>query len=321
MDNGDPCWILVSRTSISIKKSKVRLFKSKLYEEKDIYKTAKAAETLRLLYLDDLTPAEMQSPVLKSFTNAVLHCRSFAEIVTLLHGVYHHLHRATGEASSDVLQSLSYFHGTMQALPLSKTSEESLEPAAPSISAKIRIERKKKLSLALIILIFGITIAAGGYILLDRFALLTTQKHEGSPVPRTPQFPITKFDQRQDREPGVKPVEEDSRVNKDTAAESKSQQVPIPSAALPERKAIEGTQYSLQIEAFKNEKNAEALSKELQRKGYNAIVNAPLQGDGTKLYRVLIGSFENRKDAVQAATAFQAKEKRQVIIFSSNFRR
>ncbi|MCL5423235.1 MAG: hypothetical protein M1461_12315, partial [Nitrospirae bacterium] len=46
MDNGDPCWIIISRTGVSVKKSRVGLFGSKLYEEKNIYKAAKTAKTL-----------------------------------------------------------------------------------------------------------------------------------------------------------------------------------------------------------------------------------------------------------------------------------
>lgn len=84
MDNGDPCWIGIAQTGILVKKSKVGLFGAKLYEEKDIYKAAKTAQLLNALYSDDLTPAEMWNPVLKSIANAVLHCKDLSEVARVL---------------------------------------------------------------------------------------------------------------------------------------------------------------------------------------------------------------------------------------------
>jgi Tfp pilus assembly protein PilZ len=95
MDDGDTCWITVSQTGVSLRKSTIKLFGSKLYEEKNRYAVVKTAETLGLLYENDLTPAEMQTPVLKSFTNAILHCRSLTEAVTLLDEVSDYLQGRT----------------------------------------------------------------------------------------------------------------------------------------------------------------------------------------------------------------------------------
>jgi hypothetical protein len=95
MDNDDSCRLIVSRAGISVKKSKIRLFGSKLYEEKNIYKVAKTAQTLNLLYTDNLTPAEMRNWLLKSFTNAALHCRSLTEFITILTEVSGYLQEGT----------------------------------------------------------------------------------------------------------------------------------------------------------------------------------------------------------------------------------
>lgn len=95
MDDGDPCWITISQTGLSVRKSTSNLLGSNLYEEKNIYVAAKTAETLSLLYTDDLTPAEMRTPVLKSFTNAVLHCHSLTEAVALLNEVSDYLQGST----------------------------------------------------------------------------------------------------------------------------------------------------------------------------------------------------------------------------------
>jgi hypothetical protein len=320
MDNGDRCWIVISRKGISIKKSRVGFFASRFYEERNIYKTAKTAETLNLLYKDNLTPDEMRTPVLKSFTNAVLYCRSLAEVVTLLHGVYHHLNRRTGDTSSGTLQDQSFLDGTIRALPLSRKAEENLGSDARSSSEKSRLKRQTKVSPALVILIFGVTIAVGGYGLLRGSALLAPQKHEASAVPHTQQLPVTTHDQRQDQ-PDVKLIDKGGQLKNDKTVEAGSLRSTLSGAGLTKGGVVGKTKVSVQIEAFKNERNAEALSKALQKKGYNAIVHTQEQADGTKLYRVLIGSFDNRGDAVQAAADFQAKEKRQAIIFPSKFRR
>ena len=88
MDNGDPCWIGIAQTGILVKKSRTGLFGAKLYEEKNVYKAVRTAGILNLTYSDDLTPDTMRNPVLKAITNAVLHCRSLAEVVRVLNEAY-----------------------------------------------------------------------------------------------------------------------------------------------------------------------------------------------------------------------------------------
>lgn len=84
MDNGDPCWVGIAQTGILVKKSKVGLFGAKLYEETNIHEAATTAMALRTRFPDDLTPDGMWNPVLKSFVNAILHCRDLAEVTRVL---------------------------------------------------------------------------------------------------------------------------------------------------------------------------------------------------------------------------------------------
>ena len=84
MDNGAPCWIGIAQTGVLVKKSKIGLFGTKLYEEKDLLWAAKAAMALHEVFSDDLTPAEMRNPVLTAFTNAVLHCSSIEDVKRVL---------------------------------------------------------------------------------------------------------------------------------------------------------------------------------------------------------------------------------------------
>ncbi len=134
MDNGDPCRITISRRGISVKKSKVRLFGAKLYEEKNMYKTAKTAQTLSLLYTDNLTPAEMRHWVLKAFSNAVLHCRSLTEVITLLNEVSGHLQEGTRDVS--FVRSLLGLSDKVRAENGLKASDD-VEEAAVSVAAHI----------------------------------------------------------------------------------------------------------------------------------------------------------------------------------------
>ncbi|MHA1170295.1 MAG: hypothetical protein ACTSRU_20910 [Candidatus Hodarchaeales archaeon] len=88
MDNGDPCWVSIAQTGILVKKSKIGLFGAKLYEEKNVYMAARTAEALMEMYSDDLTPAEIWNPVLKSIVNAILHCTNLAKVTRVLNEAY-----------------------------------------------------------------------------------------------------------------------------------------------------------------------------------------------------------------------------------------
>ncbi len=84
MNNNDPCWISIAQTGVLVKKSKIGMFGAILYEEKNIYEAGRTAEALHNLYPTDLTPPEIWNPVLKAFTNAVLHCSDLGQVTRVL---------------------------------------------------------------------------------------------------------------------------------------------------------------------------------------------------------------------------------------------
>jgi hypothetical protein len=84
MDNNDPCYIGVAQTGVIVKKSKLGLLGSKLYESGTVYDAAKTGMSLHQLYPNNLTPQEITNPVLKSFANAVLHCSNLGEVARVL---------------------------------------------------------------------------------------------------------------------------------------------------------------------------------------------------------------------------------------------
>jgi len=86
-----------------------------------------------------------------------------------------------------------------------------------------------------------------------------------------------------------------------------------PPVQLPEKKPAGKALYSVQIGAFKNEKNAEALAKQYKEKGYDAFVQT-IPKDKEMLHRVLIGMFQDRKEAGKLAEDIRNKENVQALV-------
>jgi hypothetical protein len=72
-------------TSVRLKKGRSGVFGRLLYKEKVSYRAALTAQILGFLFPDSLLPAEFPiNPVLRAFTNAILHCPSCAEVAAML---------------------------------------------------------------------------------------------------------------------------------------------------------------------------------------------------------------------------------------------
>jgi len=85
----------------------------------------------------------------------------------------------------------------------------------------------------------------------------------------------------------------------------------------PKQSALGGGKiiYHVQLGAFKNTNNAEALAKDYKAKGYETFIQKSAEKDKETLYRVLIGKFENKKEAAALAKNIEAKEKAKAVIF------
>ena len=88
-----------------------------------------------------------------------------------------------------------------------------------------------------------------------------------------------------------------------------------PPAPVAATKPVAKTVYSVQLGAFKVESGAEALVKTYKVKGYEVFTHRGTTDKGT-FYRVLIGEFENRKEASRLAAQIETKEKIKTTIFS-----
>jgi cell division septation protein DedD len=86
-----------------------------------------------------------------------------------------------------------------------------------------------------------------------------------------------------------------------------------PPAQGPVKKPAGKVVYSVQVGAFKNENNAEALAKHYKEKGYDAFVQT-VPKDTEMLHRVLIGKFENRKEAWKLAEEIRDRENAKAVV-------
>lgn len=73
--------------------------------------------------------------------------------------------------------------------------------------------------------------------------------------------------------------------------------------------------FHVQVGVFKNKSNAEDFTDKYKKKGYDTFtLECPTKQPGA-IYRVLIGSFRNKKEAAQMAHEIRSKEKTDAIIY------
>ncbi|MBI1811838.1 MAG: SPOR domain-containing protein, partial [Nitrospirae bacterium] len=128
-------------------------------------------------------------------------------------------------------------------------------------------------------------------------------------TPNEPQKPMGEIPENKPAAPAApaKPSEMPSVSNSVPAAPA--------TAPKPEPKSAGKIIYHVQLGAFKSTNNAEALAKDYKAKGYQTFVQKSAGKDKEPLYRVLIGKFENKKEAVKLAHSIEVKEKTKAVIF------
>lgn len=116
----------------------------------------------------------------------------------------------------------------------------------------------------------------------------------------------------------MKEVPKEAPAQKTTTAPiQKTAQAPAPLAAT---KPSAKTVYSVQLGAFKSESGAVGLVKNYKGKGYEAFSHKGTTKDNASVYRVLIGEFENRKEALRLAAQIETKEKIKTTIYAKEAR-
>lgn len=84
MDNKAPVYVSVARTGVLIKQSRLGFLGRKLFASSSPEHAVKTAKTLAQSYPEQKTPSTMSDPILKTYCNAVLHCRSTDEVAEVL---------------------------------------------------------------------------------------------------------------------------------------------------------------------------------------------------------------------------------------------
>ncbi|HBU05980.1 MAG TPA: hypothetical protein DEA95_05260 [Nitrospiraceae bacterium] len=107
------------------------------------------------------------------------------------------------------------------------------------------------------------------------------------------------------------PTEKPSAVKTAPVAKTPAPKPETKPSALGRGKII----YHVQLGAFKNSANADALAKDYKAKGYETFIQKSSGKDKEPLHRVLIGKFENKKEAAALAKNIEAKEKAKAVIF------
>ncbi|MEK6653476.1 MAG: SPOR domain-containing protein [Nitrospirota bacterium] len=135
-----------------------------------------------------------------------------------------------------------------------------------------------------------------------------TSQQAGKPAPaQTPAAPVLAT--KAVPAPVAKPVDKPAPVPILAVKPSTTASTPKPEAK-PSAKAA----FHIQVGAFKNEANAAALTNQYKDKGYDAFTSKA-QKEKEIIYRVLIGKFENRKEASKLAEDIGRKEKIKAIVF------
>jgi len=66
--------------------------------------------------------------------------------------------------------------------------------------------------------------------------------------------------------------------------------------------------YAVQVAAYRDRREADALAKQLIAKGYPAFVMDPVKGAPTTMFRVRVGKYKSLKDAEAISARLQRAE-------------
>jgi DNA-binding response OmpR family regulator len=114
--------------------------------------------------------------------------------------------------------------------------------------------------------------------------------------------------------PKKAPVEVKERVPEKPVAKAPAPPEAKAPAKKPPQVAKKAPVYSVQVGAFRNRANARRLMNALKAKGYEARLKQ-LQRGGKPLYKVLVGSFSSREEALATAKRLSSKEGLKTVLY------
>jgi cell division septation protein DedD len=118
--------------------------------------------------------------------------------------------------------------------------------------------------------------------------------------------------QKETADPISQELESHEKAGEDKVQEEKVEAPPAvkPKVESPKPAASTESQnvYWIQVGAYSNQQNANALAEEYKSKGYNAIVREPSTTSTRKLYRVRLGGYPTREQAEKARDELAKQE-------------
>lgn len=203
--------------------------------------------------------------------------------------------------------------GPEEILPESSDTSSEQEEVYQYRESKTPPDKGKNLFLFVLVLVLIGALATGIIYYKDLILGLLS----GAPVQVKPsqplQQPVAKPEPARQPvgtpETSVKPEPVQQEVPKKAIEKSK----PVKSPATDTKPADKSVH--VQIGVFKSRENAESLTKKYKQLGYDAFtLESSIEKKGI-MHRVLIGNFENKKEASQLADKIRTKEKINAVIF------
>lgn len=157
-------------------------------------------------------------------------------------------------------------------------------------------------AIVLIALVSGASFALGFYV-----GKTTTDTIKEIRIVSVPPGPETLKEEAPVEAGAEKPAvaAKEAKVEKSPAAPVKTADKPV--AVKPPKRKVARV-YSVQIGAFKNRKDAEALQQQFKGKGYSAYLLRTKTREENPVYKVRIGKFRKKKDAEILSLKFKKIE-------------
>jgi len=222
------------------------------------------------------------------------------------------------------------------AVPEEKPAETGLATSPPDSFIETERKSSRKPVFIVMIVTFVIVVTAGIFLFYDEISYLSffqisqpeiikplapaEQQAVTSPPSDNLQKPQTGEESPApvNDQPKPQPVEEkkpQAPQEKQKTESAKKVKPVLPATPLPEEKSVKKTVYSVQIGVFKDKANAISLAKKFESKGYPASVYTSKAKDQSPIHRVLIGNFDNEKDAKNHSEKIHAQENIPVVLF------
>lgn len=191
--------------------------------------------------------------------------------------------------------------------------EESIEEDWQESSTDKKEHPTKKIILVFVTVLIILGLSIGAFKIKELFRQDTSKEMPG---PRLKEIPVKK-----------KPVLKETITDRLPIGDSKTKGV-VPLVSIDKPKAVstkplsprkakasKKRTYSVQVGAFKNDKNAILFADKLKQKGYDVFIQHDLWANNKMIHRVMIGKFDESQKALEQSRVILEKEGIKSIIY------